>query len=247
MRITIYISLILILNLVHAQATELVTDRPDQTESAVVVPKNSLQVESGLLYQNEDPAESYEIAGTLFRFGLFQEAELRIGSSYNLNRFNSNNDFEKTIALQLGTKIHLFEETANMPEMALIAQVSFPPFGNDSDEKAEPGFLMALEKSLSDRFSLGINAGGDFVDGSGFNFKYSVAAGVDLTETFGSYLEIYGSKPQDTDLNILFDGGITWMAAPLSQIDLSVGKSLNSDIESWYFNIGISSLFQNIF
>jgi hypothetical protein len=33
-------------------AQELVTDRPDQTESAVTVPLNSLQIETGFVYES---------------------------------------------------------------------------------------------------------------------------------------------------------------------------------------------------
>ena len=68
-----------------AAQTELVTDRPDQTESAVVVPRGTVQIETGWLRTEEEDGpveiETEELLGTLVRVGLSDRVELRLGWS----------------------------------------------------------------------------------------------------------------------------------------------------------------------
>lgn len=68
---------------------KLVTDRPDQTESAVTVPLNSLQIETGFLYEGVKETESvfdnYSI-GALLRYGILDNIELRFGGDYLIGK-----------------------------------------------------------------------------------------------------------------------------------------------------------------
>ena len=63
----------------HAQVPDLVTDRPDQTESPTVVRRGSFQVETGYLFARDDGVDRFEVPGTLFRIGLGGRTELRVG------------------------------------------------------------------------------------------------------------------------------------------------------------------------
>ena len=54
----------------RAQSPDMVTDRPDQTESAAVVPRGLLQVETGYLFARDGDVDGYAVPGTLFRIGL---------------------------------------------------------------------------------------------------------------------------------------------------------------------------------
>ena len=62
-----------------AQTPDLVTDRPDQTESATVVLRGVVQVETGSLFARDDSVDVFEVPGTLFRIGLGARTELRVG------------------------------------------------------------------------------------------------------------------------------------------------------------------------
>ena len=61
------------------QPPDMVTDRPDQTESAAVVPRGLLQVETGYLFARDGDVDGHAVPGTLFRLGLGGRLELRIG------------------------------------------------------------------------------------------------------------------------------------------------------------------------
>ena len=65
---------------------ELITDRPDATESSSTVPKNTLQIEMGFIRDQMSSSEfeinTIGIATTLLRYGVWDNFELRLGSFY---------------------------------------------------------------------------------------------------------------------------------------------------------------------
>ena len=65
---------------------ELITDRPDQTESSVVVPHKSLQIETGFVQENKETSivneKAFGYNSTLLRYGLLANFELRLGLEY---------------------------------------------------------------------------------------------------------------------------------------------------------------------
>ena len=64
---------------------DLLTDRPDQTESAIVIKPGFFQLEFGWTFTQDDEAgtetETVEVPGTLLRIGLMDRVELRLGFS----------------------------------------------------------------------------------------------------------------------------------------------------------------------
>ena len=62
------------------------TDRPNMTASSLTLPKNTFQIETGVLYEYQDK-NAFAIATlkyptTLLRYGLFENFELRISGQY---------------------------------------------------------------------------------------------------------------------------------------------------------------------
>ena len=49
---------------------EIVTDRPDVTESSIVVPKGSLQIENGTMWTSNHGSQTFDLSESLIRFGL---------------------------------------------------------------------------------------------------------------------------------------------------------------------------------
>ena len=61
-----------------AEDPEIVTDRPDITESSIVVPKGTLQFENGLTWTGDHGQTTLDLSETLVRFGISDRSELRI-------------------------------------------------------------------------------------------------------------------------------------------------------------------------
>ncbi len=76
--IILTLTLVIICGQISAQ---MVTDRPDQTESSRTVPKGALQVESGMLLNFEEmemiSVRQILLPTTLFRYGITRGIELR--------------------------------------------------------------------------------------------------------------------------------------------------------------------------
>ena len=71
--------------LAQSVGEEIVTDRPDITESATVVPRASLQAENGITWTNDHLDNLVTLCQTLLRLGLSDRTELRLTlPSYSL-------------------------------------------------------------------------------------------------------------------------------------------------------------------
>jgi hypothetical protein len=57
---------------------EIVTDRPDVTESSIVVPIASLQIENGIIWSNDHGSQTFDLSESLIRFGVSRRTEIRI-------------------------------------------------------------------------------------------------------------------------------------------------------------------------
>lgn len=57
---------------------EIVTDRPDVTESSIVVPKGSLQVENGATWTTDHASQNSDLSESLIRLGAATRTEIRI-------------------------------------------------------------------------------------------------------------------------------------------------------------------------
>ena len=117
------------------EALELFTDRPDQTESGLVVPRGTFQVELGVGYAKEaaGPAdeETFEAPGTLLRWGVAERFELRLawpGYVDVRSRGPAAVDGVSGVAdPELGAKVSFLSlERGDAMNFALLAHVSVP-------------------------------------------------------------------------------------------------------------------------
>lgn len=240
MKIIIPILLILVSFYARAQhnVPDLVTDRPDQTESSVVVPFRFLQIETGFLLENDKENnmryQSYAYNSTLLRYGLMRNMELRLGLEYLADRMKATSaDYTNTASgfgpLYTGFKIKIADEQAWKPEIAFLGAVILPFTANDSYKPAHSAtsMLFAFSHTLSDRLSLGYNLGTSWDGETAIpDYFYSVSLGIGLTEKLGAYIESYGAFPEEGKPEHLADAGFTYLVSPNFQLDLSGGIGL---------------------
>ena len=241
---------------------ELITDRPDQTESAVIVPPGYVQIETGWTFARNDEEgvrqQTHELPGTLVRIGLVDGVELRAGWSGYIQeevRVGSLRAEEDGIGdAELGTKIRLCRENGVRPEVALIVAGSLP-IGSDglSTERVDPSFRFSLSHTLSDRFALGYNVGMFWeseVDETRrrstlSNYLYTATLGIGLTERLGTFVELFGEIPASAvgDPAHSFDSGLTYLLRNNLQLDVAAGVGLSQEAPDWFVGVGISVRF----
>ncbi len=240
---------------------ELITDRPDQTESSVCVPEGSVQVELGWTFTRDDEggvrSESQEAPGTLVRIGLAERFELRLGwTGYVSQELEFRDagfrvDADGAGDAEVGAKIYLKPERGNSPEVAFLISSSVP-VGDDelTSDHYEPSFRLLLAHTLSDRLSLGYNVGmawGTEIDDDGdsdtlSSYEYTVALGIGVNDRLGAFVELYGEVPASASGSSAhsFDGGFTYLLRDNLQLDFAGGIGLSDAAPDWFVGVGLS-------
>jgi hypothetical protein len=230
----------------------LVTDRPDQTESAVVVPAWRLQIETGILKEwaesgTEEYDETTRYGATLLRFGLFNFMEFRLGSDLLKNRFKlpagvPREDFGAS-PIGVGFKFALAKENGLIPDIALITSWQIPNTGNKiySSDKWQHSYVFAFAHTLSENWGLGYNLGYEFVGSFETSaFKYSLVGGYSIAERWGIFIELYGNKISSIPWDLRSDAGVTFLLFPSFQLDLSGGLGLTEISPQGFISTGLS-------
>lgn len=242
-----------------AEAPELVTDRPDQTESAQVVPRRTFQLEVGWLLTREGgrgvEVDTREAPGTLLRIGVLEGVELRLGGSgwveQELHAAAGRRSSRGLGDAEVGAKIHLGRARGMWPETALLVATSVP-VGDEqlTSDRFEPSFRFSLSHTLSDRVSLGYNLGMAWStedrEGSGrqtfSHVEYTAALGFGLSRRLGAFVELFGELPASAPggPSNSVDGGLTYLLRPHIQLDLAGGVGLSRQAPDWFVGAGVS-------
>lgn len=246
---------------------EMVTDRPDQTESPIVVVPGKLQIETGFLYTGGDETRALALPMTLFRIGTTRRFELRFEFAGLEKDFVAREDGLSDIAI--GGKIRLWDEKGWLPEAALLFGTTLP-IGEEgfSSERLDPDFRFSFAHTISDRVGIGYNlgmtwetseevgsarlryllTGKEEIDrDTGALFNYTLTAGIGLTDKLGMFIEAFGDVPFNTTTGPAhyLDGGFTWAPLPNLQFDLSGGVGLSDAADDYFAGAGVSFRFPN--
>ena len=230
MKIKIILSSLLISSFSWGQIS---TDRPDQTEASVVLPKNMLQIESGVIFQDE------EVFNTLFRYGISEKFELRLNTNYlQLDSPDGLNIPSPRFGdIEIGAKIQIFKSLESSTSIAFLTHLSLP---TASKYYTNGGYgtlnRFLISHDLSDTFSIGYNLGYNKIYGQKGLFVYTLALAKSIN-SWGVYAELYGEEAKgDSQFN--FDAGLTYLIKDGFQLDISFGEGINNELS--YFSLGAS-------
>ena len=237
-------SVILALLLTPVNSQSIITDRPDQTESAITVEPGILQIESGIINQvNGDGVNRFRnliIPTNLIRYGISNRVELRMVFELDGKKTTTNPSYQFALGnLELGAKIGLNKHDDSKINIGLLSHLKLPKSDGEKFFK-NLAFInrISLEHQISEIASLGYNLGYNYFINSLGNFIYTIAFGYAMTERISLYLEPYGNIfINDIPLSN-FDFGVTYLLKSNLQLDMSFGYGLNNSMN--YQSIGIS-------
>ena len=235
------------------ETKELVTDRPDMTESATIVPAGSVQLETGMLFGSDSYEDlgikttltNFSLPNNLFRIGIIDRVELRLiileYGSVKSKVGGTSTDLGKGLSpFTIGTKIKFWDENGALPETALIAHTTLPLGGQDfAPDKMEYDFRFSMAHTLSENLALGYNVGGEYTyngvdyDASGL---YTLSLGVGMSDNAGVFFEFFGDFKDSHS----FDAGFTYLLGPLTQLDFSGGFGLTDVAQDYFLSAGIT-------
>nr|MBA2352622.1 transporter [Burkholderiales bacterium] len=239
------------------------TDRPDFTESPLVVPlRFRAQIESGYTFTRSGEDREHTVGEILVRVPVAKRVELRFGiPSYLVVRSDAEDDeggdasgFEDA---SLGAKFALSEGSSEnglvkWPAMALIVGTSLPTGASAfREDDLQPDAVFAMAVNLTEQIALASNLGYSYAADRGDRFDQffaSVSLAVDLTEQVGTYFEVYGFtrvEAATSDGARFFNTGLTYLVDDDFQLDTRVGVGLDNDVSGpdTFFGFGFARRF----
>lgn len=239
----------------------LISDRPDFTESSVVVPFGHAQLEGGytFTYDREDDARTRNqtFPEFLLRAGLAKDWELRVGwVGWSLTNefFHERDRRNRPIDVKehddaatdtsLGFKVHLWEQKGLIPDFGVIGEFSIPSGATSkSSGDADPQVKLLWSYELTERFSLSgnVNLGVPTSEEQRF---FQTAASISLcygiTDWLSNYVEYFGFYPNDRGIDCAHsvNGGFTFLINNNLQFDVRTGVGLNEEADDFFTGAG---------
>lgn len=222
----------------RSAAQELITDRPDQTESATIVPQYHLQWEAGTQYDENNFGSEWTLLTNLFRYGVSDKLELRLVTEI-ISAPNSGFDSNKLgmADLQIGLKYALLKGPV---EIAYLGHL-ITPNGSLHTSTGAWGTVnrINIAHNLSENISSSYNFGYELFDeGSNGNFIYTWSLGFSLTEKLGFYFELFGEYQEFETWTYNMSSGFAYLYKENLQFDFSIGSGITE--RSNYYNLGFS-------
>jgi len=235
----------------------LVTDRPDQSDSPITVPRGLFQIEGGWRYGERDDAtgklELQEFPGALLRFGVTEKFELRLGLP-GISVISGDDRETFLVDATLGMKLGILEQDGAVPDVAFVGTLLVPS-GDDevSSDRVDPGFRFAFGNQLSTRVSLTYNVGMFWLterdpqaerDTRSF-LDWTATVGVSANDRLGVFGELFGVTGVSAESRPLtsLGGGVTYLLGSRVQVDGRVTAGLSSAALDWTAGIGVAYRF----
>ncbi len=253
--IFIFVLIIIFAGTINAQQLnyKIVPDRPDFTNSPLVVPMGSVQIESGIYFskwssdQSVPKLETNDIGifSTLVRVSLSEMFELRAGGEYLMRRVKEGSletNLKGLNALYAGTKFQFLKSENSFADAAAVAEIALP-FGSADFKpaKAEPKIYLSLAHLLSGPFSVTYNAGTQYQSGiEEYLYFYSISFGIEISDRIGGFAEHYGMLLNSAAPRYFADAGISYLQNENLMVDLSFGKEFTPDANYWFISAGFS-------
>jgi hypothetical protein len=238
-----------ILNIVvFAQEGDIVTDRPDQSNTPLLVPKGALQVETGFMVEKQNSTSinqtNYTYNNSLIKFGINEHFEFRFNVGYVGTR-KIIDDIITTKGLApigVGLKIKLADAKGMWPQAAVISNINLRAGGKEfMPAYTANDITVACAHELNKRFSLTYNAGIKWNGNSPeATFFYTMALSYAVTNKLGTFVEAYSFFPEKHKTDHRVDGGLTYKFSSKFQYDISGGVQLGNGSPDFFLSTGLS-------
>jgi hypothetical protein len=230
--------------------TDMVTDRPDFTESSEVIPRGRFQFESGFNYETDGDDElsrdGITAPAALLRIGLGGRTELRIGADGFLWQSAAGEVTSGYSDLELGLKIRLLDQEDAGIDVAVIPSASIP-IGADrfTSGHVDPTVKLTWARELPAGFGVTGNINVALVsdaEGRYMQRAVSVSLGRDLVGQWVGFVEAYGFAPmyRDTSAGITLDWGVSRQVGRSVQFDVEIGRGLTTAASDWFIGFGFA-------
>jgi hypothetical protein len=217
------------------------TDRPAVTDSSVVVPQGSLQVENGIQESSIQTQRIWDVPETLMRFGVASTTELRVTiPDYFLGGITGFGDLAIGAKQQLGP-------TPGGFDVSLVVSLSLPTGASAiSSHGYDPSVQLPWSRALSPNWTVSGMLSVYWPTRSGARNTTGETTFVldrQLTKRWDAFVEYVGDFPEQGSPRHLLHFGMAYKPSPQHQIDLHVGVGLSAAAHD-FIGAGYSFRFQ---
>jgi hypothetical protein len=235
-------------------ANEIATDRPDITNSSLVVPLGSLQAENGLDWTVRDGSNALDATNTRARFGIAQCTELLIDVPSYFGSFNGSqpsgfSNLVVSLKRQLPVPFGF--------DLSATGGLGFP---TGAARVAGRGYQPYMQFPWSHGFTAGWELTGMFTlfwspseSSQSLVFQPTLSLERALGRSADVFMEYVGDFDHQPPAHLL-DGGGAWRFTKTQQIDVHIGVGLNRSSSALngvpaaqYFGIGYSFRLDGLF
>jgi hypothetical protein len=228
---------------------EIITDRPDVTNSSVVIPAGSLQIENGVNLSARDGDRSIDGTNTRLRFGIANCLEFLVDTStYFANVSNPRNSGFSDVAPALKWQI---SPVPGKVDLSAVFGVALPTgTANIAGRGAQPYLQFPWSWELRGGWGLS----GMFTE----FFRPSDPSSKRITETTfviekkvtgraSLFVEYVGDYPENGNPAQLLNSGGLYRLGQNQQVDFHVALGLNHGAPSYIVGVGYSVWFDELF
>ena len=225
------------------------TDRPDITESALVVPRAALQIENGVTWTLERSAQKADFSESLLRIGILDRTEIRFGLPNYSDRVAGAGLGAGFGDLSVGIKQQLGPLPGDV-DLAVIVALSLPTGSTGATSGGyDPFVKFPWSKELKRGWSIG---------GQQSIFWQTVAGRRNgfweptfylerqLTKPWDLFAEYAGDYFQRGAPKQILHFGTAYRITPVHQVDFHFGFGMNDATPAHFFAIGYAFRFDSL-
>jgi hypothetical protein len=221
----------------------IVTDRPDVTESSVVVPKGSVQLENGITWTSDHGANTIDLSETLMRFGVSTRTEIRIVVPNYLGGLSRPDTASGFGDVGFGMKQQLGPLPGGF-DLSVIAAFSLPT-GADrvSSHGFDPFIKLPWSKDLRAGWSVGGMQSVFWNTGDGkrnLTGEQTFYIEKELKRPWDAFAEYAGDFAQRGGSKQIAHLGTAYRITPRQQVDFHFGFGLSHSAPGRFFSVGYS-------
>jgi hypothetical protein len=244
--IVILISISIVSRSQTIELSDISADRPGMaTPSSIAEPK-CFQIETGFSYEKNELKKPFQKSicydMTLLRYGINQNAEIRLQTDYTQVKTDSANTTGFN-PLTFGTKLLISDAKGILPKTSFLFNLTLPCFGERSfrPQNLAPSIYLLMQNDITKKinlcYNIGIEYDGESANPTGFAaicFSYSI------TEKLNGFIENYDWFANYIKPENFMDIGFGYILRKNIQLDISGNINLQAFENYSMINFGVS-------
>lgn len=244
----------------EAEESEIETDRDSFTPSTDVVGQGRSVLETSYSFiDNRNVRETHSLPELLFRYGIGEQMELRLGANYEIGgagspisanvpkSLESTPELEEESRVFYGTKLLLSDQAEWLPQSSFILQGYTPTSGEVTATSFSANYVFGWEFQNSIVWDSAMRYSTGTLEEDNFNvWSPSTVIKIPLGEKWKMHAEYFGvfsAGRQEESTQHFFSPGIHYLISSNFELGTRVGWGLNEQSPNFFSNVGLGIRF----